>query len=998
MAVRSQPRYLFDTVGKFGVDRTIPFFKNIVMASNDPVDGYGERVNLTGSAAIYQTWFNTIEMEKTVMPKKMDWQVRKGLSKDLNFEEREKFVELSTILVSGAGAVTDIDNRRLISASLDRVSGVSKGGELHHGLKSIYAMLSESLGTHVSANTIFARTGNLCKEMWSVVGPTLPQEVRVLVDDINMLNDMSQLTREVLHKQCVLAAILRETEFMKRMLGSVPDDIDQILSPDHDFGYRVSPGWARRLYMSEYYEDTNEMDAMNDVVFGASHNTVMRNIDEKLEDLEIKLMTRVDDEDMMTLIESVNEVDNIEKLKIKVKKLLSEIITDSCTVSEAVLDGDNRVAITPLGCVFSLAGHNHLVSRDDIKEALDLNGEMLASALSITARFGKQAGMLYLSSMKNLYRGATNLGSFDCNHVPNAGKMLEGTGQDIVLDNLLATPDLVSPLVGNWGHALNNLFTRILSHPPEISVYDWVRAFRPLGQHRFSIPLVTWRGGDAYSGTNEVTDAGMLSLRHGVRLVISNSHRKNHGEWPRSLVAKYPDRDFDTTPPILAEMIEWVPKSDGTFDWDATHVKDKRNIINNWELHSTAERINSQTPFQTREVLYMSGRDVPEMVKGIARLTGKGKLPRSTAVLTVKPEQKSEGRQVTMEDCETRRVTSVINNNAVPLLSSLGGSLMAISNATKFSRMDGLVSDLNCLPGKMNFQVMTDFLLFGNNVNAKATKVVYEEIGNYYGQDWVGNWADRLGNQRVFVHHGGSLAWFDNDGLVNGQGMENGVWQLMLGAIPYAASSKLSKDIPGLSQEDVIKLVYFMDDHDFSLTMNIPKKMRLGLRAWQTMIGKKIVKALELRWKPFGLLIQPEKAVVSCGGFILTGSIYNSMGIVPLTAKGMETAIRPCTHRAPTVLDELGNVDAAISSAHMNGGDIKTILMVGYFCSAYIMAKWHPLKLKMETEDLVVRYFAPARLGGMSGVTPATMIPGSSWIPDDERLFVLYYHYSQTTI
>jgi hypothetical protein len=317
---------------------------------------------------------------------------------------------------------------------------------------------------------------------------------------------------------------------------------------------------------------------------------------------------------------------------------------------------------------------------------------------------------------------------------------------------------------------------------------------------------------------------------------------------------------------------------------------------------------------------------------------------------------------------------------------------MAISDSAKQKRFDGLVDDLQYKRGYVNFQVMTDFKLYGNMLNNKFTRIGYEEIAKYYGLPHIANWPDRLKKQRVFCHHCGSLTSFMNDSETNGQGMENGIWQLLLGAIPYANAEHIASAIPNLDASDVIKLVFFQDDHNFSLSIREPKSPKGGRKKWEADTILKLKTMFRELWLPFGHNLQMDKFLFSKKGYVLLGTLSTENGVRPYCTKGIDAALRKCSHRAPGILEILASVESAFAASLKGCNYLYDMYPVFLYCVAYTLIFYLPPKARPDTKAVAVKYVAPRVLGGLGGIVPSNAVPGGCWFSDDERIHTLFYH------
>lgn len=684
------------------------------------------------------------------------------------------------------------------------------------------------------------------------------------------------------------------------------------------------------------------------------------------------------------------------------------------------------VAIANRGGVVINSGRELVIlSRSDLKMCLTLLKETLSTYICFMLEKSVSLADKFYESWCTYHRVLMSLDDADASRAAVAQRDL-----DLVYKNRLMR-DVSRGVVSNDAIMSNSLLEEGGSARPVVFAvagslgsddktnYEYVRAFRSVVPTWYS-PIDTTNE-TIYCYNLDVTyKQEMLDeLEYELKSLIIHSHKQRTGSWPPGIEFNRHKWSVEQdevairtnyAPPQF--VADWVPDGDGRNLWDpdAVRVRDKTNITQDIAGMVCPQELNARGPETTREVLYYKGKDASrEAAKYMNQIVKDGRLaddaPLSTlkvVLITMKPEQKHNSRVVAMEQCDVRKGNSVLMNNCVPIADVLTGSLLGAS-ARKLEENEKINTSalgenmkaqaalstkiVNCFAG-------VDFTKFGHYIGYELQQMVARVISRYYGQPWVIDHMAALKDRVIVCNNAGVFLKFRNVQGADGQGLRNGLWQVMLGAAGSLVFKKMRKECPSLVEDVKLYLSYFMDDHNFLLPLKLPKSsntVRKVDRFVQHEVSKILV-VIEQCYADMGLKAEASKVIVSTQGYGQTGDVYNVSGKIRIAAKGSQSAFTEPASRAPSCLDL---INAAMSSADgmlANRCQPDLAYMMSILGAAYHMVGFKVGISAADSLSLGVALSLPRFVGGLGAKTMVDMLVSKGVYSADEALFSSVKH------
>jgi len=494
-----------------------------------------------------------------------------------------------------------------------------------------------------------------------------------------------------------------------------------------------------------------------------------------------------------------------------------------------------------------------------------------------------------------------------------------------------------------------------------------------------------------------------------LKRLIANSHRKRTGEWPRGVQLILED----SLPYVLEAAsssgsipfdvaAKWEVNSEGEVLWDPTavRVRDKTNVPLRAARFETSADVTGMQPEETREVLYFADQDPVEVAGIYANGILRGGMPLNPVIIVPKGEQKKYDRVVAMEYAERRKANSLINNNAVPISDTLAGSLLGASGK-KLADCESANSKAlgsNCAGILQVFCAFigVDFVKFGHLIAFALQVATFDTLAKYFGQPWITPHIEALKDQIVIVEAAGFFVKFRNVEGADGQGLRNGPWQVMLGAMASIIFREMRAHDQSIVDDERIFLTYFMDDHNFLMKLKLSAELSSKRLSHITAIicdrMAKLGYVMERKYNTMGVSIQAAKNVISGCGFVQCGDVYNKHGKVRVAGKGFASLVGQPSSRAPSLSDNVDSSVSACTALLANRASLRVSYVLMLWSTSYQLIQYRAGASSDVSIGAAMLLVTPRPFNGLGIPTAAGMVIARGVYNWDDALGSLYRH------
>jgi len=582
--------------------------------------------------------------------------------------------------------------------------------------------------------------------------------------------------------------------------------------------------------------------------------------------------------------------------------------------------------------------------------------------------------------------------------------------RDVYIDNQEYNK-LIDERVASFGHASGPLSASrgFWGVTDRTECYVRTRALRNVVMTWFDPAYLVSQTYLVYHMGAKVRDEEMPRYTKALKRVLAASHRTRTGDFPAiiesMLLDAPPDvRDTAMRNGYLADSIldRWRVNGEGASLWEpaAVRVRDKANVVRRVADFKDASEMRSLQPSETREILHFEGRDPVAAAEEHFQNLASGEADGFPTVIVYKPEQKFGSRVVAEEECMRRKGNSVLQNNTVAIANTLPGSLMKAS-ARKLARVEQentATLAANQEQGEESKQICLmlgiDFTKFGHYIAHELQIETARVLDRYFGTNHFVAHMQSLKTSIMVTSPAGMFVKFTNVQGSDGQGLRNGMWQLMLGALALVVFEDLRAKHNYVIPERQIRLSWFMDDHNFPLPIYVLQLLRGqdSLLEYAKKRSAEMRETIEMTYDNFGVKAEASKATTSTWGYMQTGDVIGPEGIINAVGKSLATALLRPSHVAPGIEELVSVPQSAFAGAMTNRADIGDAYL--HMVWACVYQAWSA-GMRWDTKSSLRAGFmlgSPRCYGGM-GIPPVvTAICDRGVFRQDEMIMSLYHH------
>jgi len=697
----------------------------------------------------------------------------------------------------------------------------------------------------------------------------------------------------------------------------------------------------------------------------------------------------------------------------------------------AYISGVGYVVASNEGCViFEQVGESVCVaSRSELKLTIEILKEAMGTYMSILTEVGEVPANRYYSNWLEYNKRVCLLDDYSASRTAVAQRdidlvfknrlmkdvmRVDVSARECLQESISIEGDSAIPIVT----ALSDLVSKDIERS-----YMFVRGMR-------CVPLVWLNPVEFFMETVRCYHLDVAAnpealevFKVNLKKFFAMAHFSINGEWPLGLQKVIETLDYDeqdqiaTRKAVPTEVVsKWEPNGEGKDSniWcdGAVRTRDKTNVIESVADSVCYNDVYGLPAECTREVLYYKGKDPVkaaskyiDYVRKTVSVNNDGSYDTSRValrpvVIIPKGEPKHNARVVAMEDTSRRKGNSVMNNNMITIADTHPGSLLGAS-AAKLETIEkrnttalgkNLFEDpndnvVNCMAG-------VDFTKFGHYIAFLLQIAVAEMSDKYFGQNWMAKHMAMLKRQILVIPTNGFFGKFVNIQGGDGQGLRNGNWQVMVGAIGMMCFGNMREKVKAIADDGKIFLSYFMDDNNYLVPVLVPREFRTKskLTSYIRPIMKTCMTCIENTCGSVGLKAEASKIIISFEAYGQTGDVYKHTGKIRIPGKATSTMFVEPSSRAPSLLDLIDTSDGVGEAAVANRCKPEDAYILAVYSAAYSFVNMGFRSTNVSVILGGVALATPRFLGGL-GVKPMTCLMFNKGIyRDDEALVSLIRH------